>query len=191
MWAFVSNEWQGIIYSRNTLQLYRDLYTAVSYTKIADEDEGNKFIRNKQRKFIFGYGTDTRWLKTQSYLRVEYFVLDGQILVNIYTDKFGYIALAETRNNVVQSVSYDCIRVKIFNVNLRQNSIQDNCLAALSILNLFNPMINVLLIAPDLSVYLALTCYKGYNKVICNTASRMKSREGKLVIQLNGKNKSR
>lgn len=189
MWAFVSNEFQGIVKTRDTLRLYSTIYSYPTYKKVADEKEAYKFIASKKRKFYHGLSKDLSWIKDSGHIRIEYFIQDNSVYANLYTDKFGYVYLSNKRRNMKQTVSYDLIKVKLENMMISENSIQGNCFAIMSILNLFSSFINVVIVIPDLSVYLALTQYTGKNRSVRMIQDELKCREGKVALVLNGKDR--
>ena len=184
MFAFISNEYHGIVYSKDQLRLLSSVYSypKVQYCKTEKECldfiARNKRSYNKRRKKLFG------WVETTAYIRIEYFISDHTIFANLYTDHFGFVVLNITEPNVIQSASYDLIKLKISNVNVMDNSITSHCVAIQYILHLLSSIINVQIIVPDISVYLALTEYTGRNAAIQRSKHLLSNRLGKVVLLL-------
>ena len=187
MWAFVSNEFQGIVKTKDTLKVYCLIYSYPSYKKVQDEKSAYEFINSKQRGFYGGLSKNMAWIKDSGHIRIEYFIQDNSVYANLYTDKFGYVYLSSKKRNIKQSVSFDLIKLKMENMMLQDNSIQSHCFAIMSILNLFSGFINVVIRVPDISVYLALTQYTGNNRSIRMVQNELRCREGKVALVLNGK----
>ena len=187
MWAFVSNEYQGIVKTKDTLKIYCLIYSYPSYKRVPDEKAGYEYIASKKRSFYHGLSKNMSWVKDSGHIRMEYFIQDNSVYANLYTDKFGYVYLSNKRRNMKQTVSFDLIKVKLENMMLKDNSIQSHCYAIMSILNLFSGFINVVIVVPDLSVFLALTQYTGKNKSVRMVQEELKCREGKVALVLNGK----
>jgi hypothetical protein len=189
MWAFVSNEFQGIVKTKDTLKLYSAIYSYPAFKKVRDEREAHEYIAEKKRSFFSGSSRNMAWIKESGHIRMEYFIQDNSVYANLYTDKFGYVYLSNKRRNMRQTVTYDLIKVKLENMMLKDDSIQSHCYAIMSILNLFSGFINVVIIVPDLSVFLALTQYTGKNKSIRMVQEELKCREGRVALVLDGKSR--
>lgn len=183
MYAFVSNEYQGIIYSRTVAQVLADIYSypVIQYVKTAEE--GYDFIRKKNRKFYINDTKQAGWKETTAYLRIEYFVGDDTVYANIYTDHFGYVYLnIRDSSDIKQSVTYDMIKVKLTGRRMRDQSITSHCQAIQNVLHLFSPIINVQIVVPDISVYLALTRYTGKSSAIRMARRELDTRIGKVML---------
>ena len=187
MWAFVSNEYQGIVKSKQTLQLYKTIYSYPTYIKVDNEKDALEYINSKQRNFYQGISKNMAWLKDSGHIRIEYFISDKSVYANLHTDRFGYVYLSERKRNVKQTVTFDLIKVKLENMMLENDSIQNHCHAIMSILGLFSGFINVVIVVPDLSIFLALTQYTGKNKSIKMVQDELRCREGKVALVLDGK----
>lgn len=184
MYAFVSNEFRAIIYSQRQLDFFLSIYTYPQFRKVDTQEEAKKFFIQCNRKFIesglnkFGRDSDI------GYITIEYFISDNNIYCNIYTKHFGFIKLINLSDNVIQDASYDLLKLKIKNVVLDDSLIAHHCIAIQNILRLFDTYINVELIIPDISVYLACTKYKGKNFSIRNLQGALSSRMGSVFYTI-------
>lgn len=183
MYAFVSNEYQGIVHSRTVAQVLADIYSYPVIQYVRTPEEGYDFIKRKNRKFYINDTKQAGWKESTAYLRIEYFVAEDTVYANIYTDHFGYVYLnLKGKKDVKQSVTYDLIKVKLTGRRLREDSISSHCLAIQNVLHLFSPIINVQIVLPDISVYLALTRYTGRNGVIRGARRELDTRIGKVML---------
>lgn len=184
MFAFVSNEYQGILYDKQHVKLLSSIYSYPKVQYCRTEEECRDFIR-KNPRHLYGDGKKKAgWKKDTAYIRVEYFVDDQTIYANLYTDHFGYVLLNIRDPNILQSASYDMIKLKISNVNVNDTSISSHCVAIQYIVQLLSPIVNVQIIVPDLSIYLALTEYTGRNAAIKRTKQLLNNRIGKVALLL-------
>ena len=183
MFAFVSNEYSGIVYSKQHLSVLSNLYTYPVVQYCRSEEECRDFIARHPRHNYSGLKR-AGWKKSTAYIRIEYFVADEVIYANLYTDHFGFVQLAIEDKNVLQSATYDLIKLKISNVNVHDDSITSHCSAIANILSRLSPIINVQIKVPDISVYLALTEYDGRNTAIKNVKKTLSTRIGKVALLL-------
>ena len=184
MFAFVSNEYSGIVYSKQQVKVLSRLYTYTVAQFCTTEQEARDFIKRNPRH-VYSHMKSAGWKKTTAYIRVEYFIADETIYANLYTDHFGFVQLKIVNNpNILQSATYDLIKLKIPYVNVRDESITSHCAAIIHILSLMSPIINVQIKVPDISIYMALTEYSGRNATIKNTQKYLKSRIGKVALLL-------
>jgi hypothetical protein len=118
------------------------------------------------------------------YIRIEYFIDGKNIYVNVNTKHFGFIKLTGLPSNVKQDSSYDLLKLKVCDVILDDSLISHHCTAIMNILSLFDSYINVELVVPDISVYLACTKYTGKNYAIKRTQSFLSSRMGNVYYTI-------
>ena len=183
MYAFVSNEYQGIVHSRVVAQVLADIYSYPVIQYVKTVEDGYEFIKKKNRKFYINDTKQAGWKETTAYLRIEYFVSDDTVYANIYTDHFGYVYLnVKDDKNVKQSVTYDMIKVKLTGRKMRDQSITSHCQAIQNVLHLFSTIINVQIVVQDISVYLALTRYTGRSNAIRMARRELDTRIGKVML---------
>ena len=178
MYAFVSNEYRAIVKTQRQLDFLLGIYTYPKFRKVTNELEAKKFFNSCNRVFmrtsLNKYGRSSEI----GFIKIEYFIDGKNIYVNVYTKKFGFIKLSDLPSNVKQDSSYDLLKLKICNVILDDSLIAHHCLAIINILSLFDSYINVELVVPDISVYLACTKYSGKNYAIKRTQGCLSDRMG-------------
>lgn len=178
MYAFVSNEYRGIVNTQRKLDFLMSIYSYPKFKKIQFPEEATKFFAQCDRDYIHGDIKHYGRRDEVGYVRIEYFIDGKNLFYNVYTDKFGFIKLSQVPANVKQDASYDLLKIKICNVNLDDTLIAHHCIAIQNILRLLDPYMNVELVLPDISIYLACTKYTGKNFAIQNTISMIKNRYG-------------
>lgn len=179
MYAFVSNEYKGIVYTQRQLDKLLGIFTYPEFKKVSTMEEADSYflLKNRQQiesQHIYKYGK--REGVDSLSIRVEYFIDDNSIYANLDTSKCGFIKFGELPDNVTQDATYDLIRLKIRNVNLDDRLIAHHCAAIQYIVRLIDPIISLEVELPDISVYLALTKYTGKNYVIKRTQSIIQKR---------------
>ena len=184
MYAFVSNEYKAVVYTQRQLDFLLSVYTYPQFKKVLNLEEAQKFFNSCNRQFIetgiTKYGRDS----DISYIRIEYFIDGKNIYVNVDTSHFGFIKLCDLPKNVKQDSTYDLLKIKICNVVLDDSLIGHHCTAISNILSLFDKYINIELVLPDISVFLAVTKYDGKNFTIKRTQRTLKGRTGKVFYTI-------
>lgn len=184
MYAFVSNEFRTIVYSQRQLDFLNDIYSYPQFRKVETVAEAKKFFSQCNREFIKSglnkYGRES----DIGYISIEYFIDGKNIYANIGTKHFGFIKLTGLPSNVKQDSSYDLLKLKICNVILDDELIAHHCTAIANILRLFDDYINIELILPDMSIYLACTKYTGRNYSITNLQKTLSSRMGSVFYTI-------
>lgn len=178
MYAFVSNEYRAIVYSRRQLDFLCSVYSYPKFKKVVTEKEAKEFFNINCRTFFTPSMNKYGVVENIGYISIQYFIDGKNIYANIYTEHFGFIKLSKLPKNVKQDATYDLLKLKICNVVLDNSLIAHHCTAIANILSLFDLYINVELILPDISVYLACTKYKGRNFSIKNLQRLLNSRMG-------------
>lgn len=184
MYAFVSNEYRAVVYTQRQLDFLTSVYTYPQFKKVNTVEEAQQFFNQCNRKFIgtglSKYGKD----KDVSYIRIQYFIDGRNIYANVDTSHFGFIKLYDVPDNVKQDSSYDLLKLKICNVILDDSLIAHHCIAITNILSLFDSYINIELIIPDISIFLACTKYDGKNYTIKRLQSVLNGRMGKVFYTI-------
>ena len=184
MYAFVSNEYRAIVQTQRKLDLLMNLYSYPQFKKCDTYEEAVNFLNNHVRKYIhsginkYGKTADT------GYISVQYFIDRNNIYANIDTSHFGFIKLVSVPNNVKQDASYDLLKIKICNVILDNSLISHHCIAITNILGLLDNFVNVEIILPDISVFLACTKYTGKNFAIKTVQSKIAGRQGEVFYTI-------
>lgn len=184
MYAFVSNEYRTIVYSQRQLDFLLGVYSYPQFRKVESIADAKKFFNSCNREFI---NTNlSKYGKTLNvgYLSVEYFIDNNNIYVNIDTKHFGFIKLFNLPSNIKQDSSYDLIKLKICNVALDDSLIAHHCVAIQNILSVLDDYVNVELVLPDISVYLACEKYKGNNFMINRLQGTVAQRPGQVFYSM-------
>lgn len=168
MYAFIANGYKGIIESKQTLYIMSSIFPYPKFRKVHSLEEGIKFLERYDRGIIEprfkNYG-DTD--KDFGYVTIEYFIDENDLYVTIDTTKVGFIKVSvNTPNDVAVDNRPTTIRIRISNIRLNNDLISDHCVAIQNILELLGDFVDVNLIVPDISIYLALTKYTGDSYVI-------------------------
>lgn len=184
MYAFVSNEYRTIVYTQRQLDFLMSIYSYPQFKKVENKLEAKKFFAKCNRDFLDTnlnkYGRDSEI----GYISIEYFIDGINIYANVDTRHLGFIKLSNVPENVKQDSTYDLLKLKICNVTLDDTLIAHHCTAIQNILSLFDKYINIELILPDISVYLACTKYKGNNFSIKRLQGDLKSRSGSIFYTI-------
>ena len=185
MYAFISNECQLVVQTTRELENLLSLFSYPKFKKVNSREEAYQFFRTERRD-IFSTGLKkNEKSKDASYIQVQYFIDSNNIYVNVNTKKFGFIKLWRLPRNVKQESTYDYLKLKICNVHLDDNRISHHCLAINNILNILGGDIDIELIVPDISIYLAINKYSGRNYAICRLQDTVRARIGRIYYSLN------
>lgn len=183
MFAVVANGIQRICKTQRQLDFIIAVYPYAKFQKCKDEDEAREWLRRNTRKYNslrhVKYGNTS----TTGYAQIEYFIADDNIYYNIYTSKVGYIRIQADESTKVDS-RYDLLKVKICNVKLDDSLINHHVIAIRRILRLLGDFIDVDIIVPDISVFLALTKYSGKNYIIRGAQKEIATRLGGVSLTI-------
>lgn len=185
MYAFISNEYRTIINSQRQLDFLLSIYSYPKFKKVETTEEAQRWFNEQERVHIksktIRYGAKNK----TSYVSVEYFIADDCIFYNIRTDNFGFIKLTKLPENVKQDARYDLIKLKVCDVSLDDSKISSNCIAIENVLRILGPYLNIELVVPDISIYLACVRYTGKSFVISRVKNIINSRYGKTYYKIN------
>lgn len=184
MYAFISDEYQCVLHDKQKIQVLKKIYTRPVVKMFATARECEEYILSHPRKMYLNKGQRSGWSPKAAYMRVECFVDVDTIYANVYTDHFGYVYPNIKKPNVIYSATYDLIKIKMTGVHVKPGSITSQCLAIYNIVSLFNDIINMQVVVPDISVYLALTAYSGRNPAINRIRDGLNGRIGKVALIL-------
>lgn len=178
MYAFVSNEYRTIVHTQRQLDFLCSIYSYPKFKMVENVAEAKKFFNSNIREFFTPSLNQYGKVKDIGYISVQYFIDGNNIYLNVYTKHFGFIKMSDLPSNIKQDSSYDLLKMKICNINLDNSQISHHCVAITHILQIFGDYINIELILPDVSVYLACTKYKGRNFGIKRLQSMLNTRMG-------------
>lgn len=188
MWAFITDSFKSVVQTQRELEFLIGVYPYANWKKVLNITDAKRFWAQYERKY---FSTDAIFLGSKDkvgYIKIEYFIADNNIYANVITSHFGFIKLKNIPKNVIQEASYDMLRLKIQNVVLNDAIISHHCIAILNIIQLFGPYLNMEIVVPDISVYLALTKYTGANYNIKKLKNELDSRLGKIYWTIKGEN---
>lgn len=188
MWAFITDSFRSVVSTQRELEFLIGVYPYATWKKVSDVAEAKRFWAQNEQKY---FSTDAIFLGTKDkvgYIRIEYFIANNNIYANIDTRHFGFIKLKNVPKNVIQEASYDMLRLKIQNIVLDDAIISHHCIAILNIMQLFGPYLNMEIMVPDISVYLALTKYTGTNYNIKKMRTKLDGHLGKIYWTIKGEN---
>ena len=180
MFAFVSNEYKTVVQTVSQLDFLCSIFSYPKFSKVANMTEARNFFAANDRNYISSIMSKTKYGKQNKvgYITVEYFIANNSIFCNVNTKHFGFIRLKEYPDNVAVQSGYSDMKLKFKNIVLDNRLIAHHCLAISNILKFFGNEVNIEIILPDVSVYLALTKYTGKNFIIKNLQSLINSRDG-------------
>jgi hypothetical protein len=166
MYALVANGIQAICKTQRKLETMIAIYAYPKFCKCNTEDEARAWIRKHSRpdyanKFS-RYGTTSE----NGYAQVEYFISKECIYYNVDTSRLGFVKVCNKGNNTSIDARSNLIKVKISNIGVDDRSIVSHVIAIRRILIILGTIIDVDVIVPDISVYLAATKYTGRNYMI-------------------------
>ncbi len=168
MYAFISNECRRVLISQQQLDFFMSIYSYPKFKKCNTMEEVNSFFAANDRK-IFETKVKHYGKNKVGYITIEYFIDGYNIYYNVQTQHFGYIKLRNIPDNVKIDSQYDLMKIKILNVILNDKLIAHHCIAIQQILRLFGDYINIEIVIPSVSIFIALTRYTGKNFIIRNT----------------------
>ncbi len=184
MYAFVSNEHMCIVTSRRRLEFLCSVYSYPQFKKVETEQEANKFITQTQRKFIDnGFRKYGRKIG-ENYISVKYFIDKPNLYINVDTTHIGHLRLKVDEDVVKQDSRYDLLKLKVLDINLRDEFIADHCLAISYMLTLLPRFLSMDIELPDESVFLSIMKYSGRNPSIKRIRSEVFEREGDVFYTL-------
>lgn len=178
MFAVVANGMQTICYTQRQLDTILAIYPYPKFRKFSDEDTAMEWLRaNTRVNDLLRYNQYGETM-TRGFASVEYFIANNSIYCNVRTKKVGFIRVWTEDENVKVDARPNMIKIKICNVVLDDEMIAHHILAIRRILRVLGEYVDVDIVLPDVSVYLAATKYKGSNYIIRGFQNDLRSRLG-------------
>lgn len=160
MFAVVANGLATICKTQRELQFILAIYPYPKFQKCRTKEEASLWLRQNSRTFdsmnIEKYGD----VSDNGYVTMEYFIVDANTYYNFYTEKVGRLRIHPAQGVAVDNRN-ELIKVKVYNSSLDTLLIQHNVVAIERGLNLIGEYVDVNIVVPDISVYLAITKYSG------------------------------
>lgn len=183
MYAVVASGLQKICKTQRELDTILALYPYPKFQVVRDEAEGREWLRRHTRilnDFAFDrYGTTARF----GYARIRYSIEQGRVIYSIDTHKVGFIKVHSSANVAVDARP-DTLRVVVSALSLDDNLIAHHVIAIRRILRVLGEYVDVDIVVPDFSVYLALTKYNGKDYIIRGAQRDIQNRLGGVSITL-------
>lgn len=180
MYAFIANGYKGIIDSKESLEVLASIYPYPKWKKCFSYEEACNFLdRNKRRDYsekIRVYGdTDKKY----GFCTVSYVIDDMDLYCSIDTSKVGYIRIdTKKMKDIVVDNRPTMINLSVRNIRFNDSLISDHCAAITTLLCIIGEFVDVNIVVPDVSIYLALTQYTGKSYIINECRETIKTRLG-------------
>lgn len=188
MFAFIGSNITTIVDSINELNLLIATNQYPKFKKFKDREKALSWLRANSRGFhsdkIIKYG-DTSY---SGYVQIVYFIDEDErsIFYNIDTTEFGDLYIRKS-NDYIQDRRLGNIKVKVLNTVLNNSLIAHHCIAIRRILNILGEYIDVDIVVPDMSIYYAITSYKGNVTNIRVLQELLRTRLGSYSLTVNNK----
>jgi len=181
MFAVVANGLQTICKTQRQLDAIISLYPYPKFRRCNTIEDARKWIRENKR-----VTTSTRFSQygetaITGYAVISYEIKDGFISYEIDTQRVGYIRI-KVQDNVLIESRKDLLRVNCLNTKLDDQLIAHHAVAIRRILKLLGEFVDVDIVVPDISVYLALTKYSGRDFNIKGAQHDIASRLGAVSL---------
>lgn len=187
MYAVVANGLQTICKTQSELESIMLFYPYPKFEKCNSEEEGREWLRAHAREYrsvtFFNYGSTA----TSGYATIEYFIANNTIYYNIDTSKVGHIKVAQSDKMKMESKP-ERLKIKIENVMLDDNLISSHIIAITRILKILGEYVDVNIVVPDISIYLAVEKYTGSNYMIKTLKNIIATRLGGVSITIRESN---
>lgn len=177
MYALVANGIQTICKTQQELETCLSLYPYPKFAKVKDINEGRQWLRNHSR--IFNNYEFKRYGDTSlaGYVQMRYKILEDRVDIVFDTSKAGYLKVAPEKGIAVDS-RYNSIHLVIAGLSLRDELISHHVIAIHNGLKAIGTFMDVDIVIPDVSIYLALTKYTGKDYLILNAQREIRNRLG-------------
>lgn len=183
MYALVANGIATICSNYRQLQALISLYPYPKFQKCSTMEEARRWLRVHARGIrsvsFDNYG-DTA---TTGYVTVCYRIVPNGICYDLDTRLIGYIKVHAGDGALVRG-SRDTIHIEVLDVELDNALIVHHLLAIRRILRILGGFVDVNLVVPDISIYLAIRQYAGKNYVIKGLQHMIAQRLGALSITI-------
>lgn len=178
MFAVVANGVQEICHTQRQLDTILALYSYPKFKKFSKEEEAYEWIRQHSRvnyTSCYNQYGDTMGI---GFVSVTYSISNNTIYYHVNTEKFGYLAVFSSDKNVAIRQGRESLDIVVSNVVLDDLKISSHIIAIKRILILLGSYVDVDITVPDMSVYLAITKYKGNNYMIHSLKNDFEKRLG-------------
>jgi len=178
MYAIAASGKTCIVETQAELNKNIAIYPYASWHYCKTREEALEWLRLDRRgafgvrPYMFGSTTE------QGVLLVRYFISDNTILYNLDTSRLGHIRIVPNPDgDILVDNRAEMIKVKV-NTNLDNNKIAHHCIAVKRLLMILGEYCDVCFTLPDMSVYIALTKYRGKDALIRRVQDFILQRQG-------------
>ena len=156
LYAFVSNEWKGLIHSTKQLEKYKMIFSYPKFIKCHNEEDGLSFIKSNSKEYIKYNYTIKERKSNGMFCEVSYAIGQDKVYVNVDTSRVGNIRMSGVTlfGDTPATVNGNKLRFILPIVGLKDWSISNHVVAIEAIINSLNKYINICIVCPDISVYL-------------------------------------
>lgn len=181
MYALVANGIQTICKDYRQLQALTALYPYPKFQKCNSMEEGRKWLRANARRVhsvaFENYG-DTA---VAGYICIAYEIREQGVAYDLDLRLVGYVKIHAEDGMLIDSRK-DSIHIEVNDVELKNELIVHHIIAIKRILRVLGEFVDVNIIVPDISVYLAVTKYTGRNHMIRGLQSDIERRIGAVAV---------
>ena len=188
MFAVVANGLQTICKTQRQLDNILALYTYPKFAKVSTEEEALRWIREHTRGVTVNYHKQYGETADFGFLNVTYEVHDSENSIHYHIDseQLGYITAFNDDKDVAVRSGRTSTDVIVSNIVLDDMKISSHIIAVRRILMIIGSYVDVNIILPDMSVFLAITKYKGKNYNIRGLQKEIASRLGGVSFSVKG-----
>lgn len=186
MFAVVANGFQGVCKTQRHLDMVLALYTYPKFRKVNTEEEAFKWIRENSRSFHSNRCVQYGNTASTGFLNVRYKIVDNRIEYNVDTNQVGFVNTINSNKDVIIRSGPNNFDVIIENVVLQDEKITSHIIAIKRILSVIGDYVDVNVMVPDMSVYLAITKYRGSNYIIQSLQRDIDNRLGGISFTVGG-----
>lgn len=178
MFAVVANGIQAICKTQRQLDTILALYTYPKFEKFSNTEDAYKWIRDHSRVQYSSHYNQYGETMGIGFVSVTYSIKNNTIYYHIDTEQFGYLGAVSTDKNVAIRSGRNNMDVIISNIVLDDLKISSHIIAIRRIINILGEYVDVDITVPDMSVYLAITKYRGDNYIIRSLKNDLEKRLG-------------
>jgi len=187
MYALVANGIATVCNSYRQLQALISLYPYPKFQKVMTKEEGRHWLRAHARKIssvsFDNYG-DTA---TTGFVTVRYQIGEEGLSYQLDTRLAGFLKFHTEGEKVLVCSRSEEIDIWVTDVVLRDELIVHHVIAIRRVLRMLGEFVDVNIVVPDISVYLALTRYTGRNYEVKAAQRDIAKRLGAVAVTIQEK----
>lgn len=184
MFAVVAPGMKGIYHNSRDIDAILRIYPYARFKKCQTEDECYAWIsENESRRKLEelrDYGTASRL----RHVVMSYYLDDSNLYLNYDTKNFGQMRIALPDDPAIEKMQAPTICSVKMPFGVYAKPLQRSLLGLVTGLELVGDMIDIVVKAPDHSVYYALRSYTGKDTIICRAQDAVRNRQGGTSVSL-------